>query len=399
MSDSFARGIRRRQEQERRKRDREQLRDQGTATRLLFHGTAGVLADSIAASGIWVGSEGRCYLTSSRAIATNYAIWGAGLAARAGKDPPPPVTDVGRRIAAGKVAGSGPYVAAVAVVRVPAEMPLEGEENGCWVPLPWDSEMVRGDSLYINEPVPPRAVVGWELSRPAELSDPAKLAALHREGVLIAHAFPRAREGTPGGPFVSAIPDAAALIEAVRAASANGRSRRHGDQHWCGVAAMGERLLRDADRPDADAAAVFAFAVLHDAFHDGPDGRNPLHGEEAALFARELVERGLLRFSEERLAVLVDALARHDDGEVSDEPTTATCWDADRLTLARLSITPDPARLSTEAARKLAPTARALVRRPAEWGFVIYRYNLAAAASVVEAASVFDDDELSAVRA
>lgn len=51
------------------------------------------------------------------------------------------------------------------------------------------------------------------------------------------------------------------------------------------------------------------------------------------------------------LEVLVEALADHDRGLVTDHPTIGACWDADRLALWRVGITPDPARLCTAHAR------------------------------------------------
>jgi len=71
---------------------------------------------------------------------------------------------------------------------------------------------------------------------------------------------------------------------------------------------------------------------------------------------------------------------RHDRGEVSDDPTIGACWDADRLTLARLGILPSVGLLSTEAGRKLAPHAGGLLAKPLDWVFAIFRYALESAA-------------------
>ena len=55
--------------------------------------------------------------------------------------------------------------------------------------------------------------------------------------------------------------------------------------------------------------------------------------------------------ADEAFADLNEALRLHSEGRVSADPTIGTCWDADRLHLPRVSIVPDPAFLSTRAAR------------------------------------------------
>jgi uncharacterized protein len=54
------------------------------------------------------------------------------------------------------------------------------------------------------------------------------------------------------------------------------------------------------------------------------------------------------------MELLVTACSRHTCGSVSADPTIGTCWDADRLDLARFGIVPDPELLSTAAARSPA---------------------------------------------
>jgi uncharacterized protein len=43
----------------------------------------------------------------------------------------------------------------------------------------------------------------------------------------------------------------------------------------------------------------------------------------------------------------------HTDGHTEGDPTLQACWDADRLDLGRVGITPKPHRLCTDAARGL----------------------------------------------
>jgi hypothetical protein len=49
----------------------------------------------------------------------------------------------------------------------------------------------------------------------------------------------------------------------------------------------------------------------------------------------------------------VGACAGHTTGRWHPDPTVQACWDSDRLDLLRAGIRPDPARLGSEAARRL----------------------------------------------
>ena len=126
-------------------------------------------------------------------------------------------------------------------------------------------------------------------------------------------------------------------------------SRDHGEQHWKAVAWAGLGLARQVEGCDAE--IVLLFALLHDTQRHN-ESRDPEHGLRAALFARELQAEGVLALDDTRLAVLVDACTRHDQGDVSDDPTTGACWDADRLNLWRVGITPEARLLSTWPARE-----------------------------------------------
>jgi uncharacterized protein len=363
---SFARAAQRRADQARRKQGRQERRREignGTPTRWLFHGTAGALADSVEANGIRLGSDDRCYVTDDRATALAYATWSTGIADGL---PITRTTDVGR-----KVATLGRYVAAVAVIRLADDHPLTGEDTFP-PPLPWHDDITDGECFWSPKPI---AVAGWEFYRVTELYDDANRAAVRRDADLIGTAFPRAGGGRETGPFAEAVPEPGELVTRVREESPNARSAYHGEPHWCQVAVMGQRLLR-AGTP-ADAPTVFAFSLLHDCQRRA-EGSDPKHGERAAALALALVADGLLVFDDEHLDLLCDALERHDRGQVSTDPTTGACWDADRLTLARLGIQPDPALLSTDAGRELA-TSAAQMLQPAGWRFAIFRYHLEAA--------------------
>ena len=125
-------------------------------------------------------------------------------------------------------------------------------------------------------------------------------------------------------------------------------STLHGPVHWARVASFGAQLSRET--PGADPHVVALFAALHDTqrFSDGSD---PDHGRRAAERALDL-EGTLFEATDEQLALLVEALTKHADGFVTQDPTIGCCWDADRLDLPRCGIRPDPSMLSTEVAKR-----------------------------------------------
>jgi uncharacterized protein len=145
----------------------------------------------------------------------------------------------------------------------------------------------------------------------------------------------------------------------------------HGITHWARVHENGMRL---ADALDADRDVVALFALFHDSrrvdeFED--DG----HGLRAAELARSL--RGaLVHLDDARFELLYEACRLHSDGRMTGESTLLACWDADRLDLGRVGITPHPRRLATDAARGMVDWAhrRALERHAprdvlAAWGW------------------------------
>ena len=145
----------------------------------------------------------------------------------------------------------------------------------------------------------------------------------------------------------------------------------HGISHWARVHENGQRL---ADATGADPQVVALFALFHDARRMN-ENWDPDHGRRGGDLARAL--RGtLVTLDEDRFRLLHAACAQHTDGHVSANPTLGACWDADRLDLGRVGITPDPALLSSAAARGLLPWADARAIREHQprsllraWGF------------------------------
>lgn len=119
----------------------------------------------------------------------------------------------------------------------------------------------------------------------------------------------------------------------------------HGAAHWGRVLETGMRL---ADATGADPDVVRWFAVFHDARRHS-EAADPDHGRRGAELAMRFAPR--LGLSAERRAQLAFACAHHADGITEGDITVRTCWDADRLDLWRVGITPSRRLLCTDAAR------------------------------------------------
>ncbi len=103
------------------------------------------------------------------------------------------------------------------------------------------------------------------------------------------------------------------------------------------------------------------FAVLHDACRHN-DRSDPEHGPRAAAFARDLHARGVFALDAAGLDLLATAIHGHTHDRTHPDATVRTCYDADRLDLARCGITPDPRYLCTDAARRPERIAWAIER-------------------------------------
>jgi uncharacterized protein len=111
-----------------------------------------------------------------------------------------------------------------------------------------------------------------------------------------------------------------------------------------------ENGLHLAEETGADVEVVRLFAVLHDSRRIN-EGGDPDHGPRAAEFAEALRGR-LFDLPDRPFGLLHRACAGHTRERTHPDVTVRTCWDADRLDLGRVGITPHPARLCTEAARR-----------------------------------------------
>ncbi len=161
------------------------------------------------------------------------------------------------------------------------------------------------------------------------------------------------------------------LVDAVLRRAWRRDSPWHGEVHWRCVAATGLALASADVR--VDRSFVFCFALLHDTRREN-EAVDPGHGPRAAALAGSLREEGVLILDDRPFSDLVEALRLHSDGQVSADPTIGTCWDADRLHLPRVSIVPDPAFLSTEAARvpeSLSDADALRLAGPPEWEMLV----------------------------
>lgn len=146
----------------------------------------------------------------------------------------------------------------------------------------------------------------------------------------------------------------------------------HGVAHWARVLENGRRL---APLTGARRDVVELFAVLHDACRRN-EHCDPRHGARAAELARRLCGSAFT-LDDPGLEMLVFACAGHTDGGRDGDVTVLTCWDADRLDLARAGIIPSAGKLCTAPACEPELLAWAIARSEtlempprvaAEWG-------------------------------
>lgn len=142
------------------------------------------------------------------------------------------------------------------------------------------------------------------------------------------------------------------LIDRIKAQYRLDWHGTHGWPHWVNVNRAGQQI---ALYHGLNANVIQLFAVFHDACRENElddDG----HGQRGAELAFKL--RGdflILRdLSQNDFDALYVACANHTDGKTTTDPLIGACWDADRLDLGRVGITPNARYLSTDAGRSIA---------------------------------------------
>jgi uncharacterized protein len=138
---------------------------------------------------------------------------------------------------------------------------------------------------------------------------------------------------------------AAIALDAEELATEVSRSSPdHGPRHWRDVARVGLEL----STLSIDGEVLFLFAAMHDTQRH-TEFSDPDHGQRAADFMRTQE----LPIGEAQIDMLHLALVSHDKGTIwaGGDPTTSACWDADRLTLGRVGITPSARYMSLSKVR------------------------------------------------
>lgn len=123
----------------------------------------------------------------------------------------------------------------------------------------------------------------------------------------------------------------------------------HGIDHWDRVYENGQNLITTEVKP----LVVGLFAYLHDSCRIN-DGEDLGHGERAVDFISSLRDTLLKDVSDEDIQLLKTACRLHTVTISTGDPTIDACFDADRLDLWRVGITPDPTRLATKKGKEIA---------------------------------------------
>ena len=122
----------------------------------------------------------------------------------------------------------------------------------------------------------------------------------------------------------------------------------HGVSHWARVLENGFRLAKETG---VSIEIVQLFAVFHDARRVNEDfdlGHGKRGAELAAAFRGDW-----FNLPDHDFDLLYEACVGHTDGGTDGDITVQICWDADRLDLGRVGISPDSQKLCTPTARKL----------------------------------------------
>jgi uncharacterized protein len=141
----------------------------------------------------------------------------------------------------------------------------------------------------------------------------------------------------------------AGIRDYVKSVFSCGPHSIHGPVHWQRVEFFGIKI---AERSGADIAVVRLFALLHDSCRRN-DGDDLEHGPRAAAMLHRIVP-SVFSLDPKRFGLLEHAVRHHTSGLISEDPTIGACWDADRLDIGRVGITPGADYMSTACGKELA---------------------------------------------
>ena len=123
----------------------------------------------------------------------------------------------------------------------------------------------------------------------------------------------------------------------------------HGPSHGQRVESFGLDIAKNSG---ADLMVVSLFALLHDSCRQY-DGADLDHGPRAAEMLDRIVPT-VFAIDRGRYDLLKEAIRLHTSGFTTNDPTIGTCWDADRLDIGRVGMTPSAQYMSTEAGKDIA---------------------------------------------
>jgi len=129
----------------------------------------------------------------------------------------------------------------------------------------------------------------------------------------------------------------------------------HGISHWERVERNGLLLTT----PECDVTVIRLFAYLHDSCREN-DGYDEEHGPRAAKMIEGLRKTLLKGLTDEQFELLQEACCLHTSTHRTGNPTIDACFDADRLDLGRVGITPDPEKMATEKGKDMAASYQKL---------------------------------------
>ncbi|MCE5175840.1 MAG: pentapeptide repeat-containing protein [Bacteroidales bacterium] len=118
----------------------------------------------------------------------------------------------------------------------------------------------------------------------------------------------------------------------------------HGLSHWKNVE---RNAILLAEKTGADLQALKVFAYVHDMCREN-DGGDPDHGLRASRYLKKYAVTFLNGMDDSIIHRLCFACEHHTDMQRSGDLLIDTCFDADRLDLTRVGITPDPAKMATD---------------------------------------------------
>lgn len=116
----------------------------------------------------------------------------------------------------------------------------------------------------------------------------------------------------------------------------------HGVDHWDRVAIFGRMLFVDG----VDMEVVMAFAYLHDSERINND-IDENHGERASKLIDAIRYTELNELNDEQISILKRACKLHNKELRTGNLTIDVCFDADRMDLIRVGITPSSNRMAT----------------------------------------------------